>query len=321
MSDSRTLRRIGALAAALYTVYLLLDCFVIEKSYVSAEEGAEKTLFESVQSPDGGKDVCARELSSAVERDTARTAAMPSGAETVGSCQTDEFTITLYTFRADDTQIYAADVVMTSAQSLRTALAGNVFGRNITDRTSSIAADADAVLAINGDYYGARDSGLVIRNGVLYRDGGARDGDVLVVYADGGFEILSGGEKSGEELLSAGAWQAFSFGPGLVKDGAVSVSSSEEVGRSMASNPRTAIGTLGEGHYLFLVSDGRTAQSAGLSLKQLAELMASLGCTQAYNLDGGGSSTMVFCGRVVNNPTTNGRRISERSVSDIVYVG
>ena len=54
---------------------------------------------------------------------------------------------------------------------------------------------------------------------------------------------------------------------------------------------------------------------------QLAELMQSLGAQVAYNLDGGGSSTMVFQGRVVNNPTTNGRSIRERSVSDIVYIG
>lgn len=69
------------------------------------------------------------------------------------------------------------------------------------------------------------------------------------------------------------------------------------------------------------MSDGRTKESTGLSLRQLAALMQSLGAQIAYNLDGGGSSTMVFQGRVVNNPTTNGRSIRERSVSDIVYIG
>ena len=88
-----------------------------------------------------------------------------------------------------------------------------------------------------------------------------------------------------------------------------------------ASNPRTAIGQIGEGHYLFLVSDGRTDNSQGLTLYQLAELMREYGCQTAYNLDGGGSSTMVFLGAVVNNPTSNGRRIAEREVSDIVYIG
>ena len=56
-------------------------------------------------------------------------------------------------------------------------------------------------------------------------------------------------------------------------------------------------------------------------MAELAQFMYDQGCTQAYNLDGGGSSALYFNGTVVNNPTTNGRRIQERSVSDIVYIG
>ena len=73
-------------------------------------------------------------------------------------------------------------------------------------------------------------------------------------------------------------------------------------------------------HYIFIVSDGRTAQSSGLSLLDLAEVMQEYGCTEAYNLDGGGSSTMVFNGKVINNPT-DGRSYGERRVSDIIYIG
>ena len=94
----------------------------------------------------------------------------------------------------------------------------------------------------------------------------------------------------------------------------------EEVGMALASNPRTAIGILGEKHYVYVVSDGRTEESAGLSLYELSEFLQELGCKTAYNLDGGGSSTMVFQGEVVNKPTTGGDRISERAVSDIVYI-
>lgn len=89
----------------------------------------------------------------------------------------------------------------------------------------------------------------------------------------------------------------------------------------MASNPRTAIGIIDNLHYVLVVSDGRTKESDGLSLLELAEFMESLGVTTAYNLDGGGSSTMYFNGEVVNQPTTNGKSIKERRVSDIVYIG
>ena len=88
----------------------------------------------------------------------------------------------------------------------------------------------------------------------------------------------------------------------------------------MQSNPRTAIGIIDDMHYVFVVSDGRTDESEGLSLYALADFMQSLGVQTAYNLDGGGSSTLYFNGQVVNNPSSNGR-IQERKVSDIVYIG
>ena len=111
------------------------------------------------------------------------------------------------------------------------------------------------------------------------------------------------------------------FGPALVENGSVSVTEGEEVGKAMASNPRTAIGIIDENHYVFVVADGRTSENEGLSLYELAEFMESLGVQTAYNLDGGGSSTMYFNGEVVNQPTTKGRSIEERRVSDIVYIG
>ena len=86
----------------------------------------------------------------------------------------------------------------------------------------------------------------------------------------------------------------------------------------MTSNPRTAIGQVSALHYIVIVSDGRTSQSDGLTLYALATLMKDRGCTVAYNLDGGGSSTLWFNGEVINNPT-DGRSDGERKVSDIVY--
>jgi exopolysaccharide biosynthesis protein len=159
----------------------------------------------------------------------------------------------------------------------------------------------------------------VIRNGVVYRSE-ASDDDLLCIYADGSMKIISQSDYSADELVSQGVWQAFSFGPGLIENGDISVDQDDEVGRARASNPRTAIGMIAEDHYLFVVADGRTDESEGLTLYELAEFMKTLGAKTAYNLDGGGSSTMYFNGAVVNNPTTTGN-IKEREVSDIVYIG
>ena len=243
-----------------------------------------------------------------------------SSGTVIGTYSDSKSKITVTRYRAYDSNIYVADVEVTDGTSILSAFANNTYGRNITDTTSDMAEENNAVLAINGDYYGARQSGYVIRNGVVYRNQGS-NGEDMVISKDGTLSFISESDTTTDSLIQKQAWQVLSFGPVLVENGEVAVSENDEVGMAMASNPRTAIGTVAKNHYLFVVSDGRTSESAGLSLYELANFMKSLGATNVYNLDGGGSSTMVFQREVVNNPTTNGNKISERAVSDILYIG
>ncbi len=227
--------------------------------------------------------------------------------------------ITIDTIEKYDTTIYVADIQVSDVSYLKTALASNTYGRNIKETASNIAEDNDAIFAINGDYYGFRDDGYVLRNGIAYRDVGTNDEDLLI-DKNGDFSIINENQTSLASLTSSDAWQVFSFGPALIENGEIVVDSSSEVSQSMSSNPRTAIGQISSLHYIVIVSDGRTSESAGLSLVELAQIFEDEGCTTAYNLDGGGSSTMYFNGEVVNNPT-DGRSTGEREVSDIVYFG
>ena len=243
-----------------------------------------------------------------------------SSGTVIGTYSDSKSKITVTQYRAYDSNIYVADVEVTDGTSILSAFANNTYGRNITDTTSDMAEENNAVLAINGDYYGARQSGYVIRNGVVYRNQGS-NGEDMVISKDGSLSFISESDTTTDSLIQKQAWQVLSFGPVLVENGEVAVTENDEVGMAMASNPRTAIGTVAKNHYLFVVSDGRTSESAGLSLYELANFMKALGATNVYNLDGGGSSTMVFQGEVVNNPTTNGNKISERAVSDILYIG
>lgn len=243
-----------------------------------------------------------------------------SSGTVIGTYSDSKSKITVTQYRAYDSNIYVADVEVTDGTSILSAFANNTYGRNIIDTTSDMAEENNAVLAINGDYYGARQSGYVIRNGVVYRNQGS-NGEDMVISKDGTLSFISESDTTTDSLIQKQAWQVLSFGPVLVENGQIAVTENDEVGMALASNPRTAIGTVAKNHYLFVVSDGRTSESAGLSLYELANFMKSLGATNVYNLDGGGSSTMVFQGEVVNNPTTNGNKISERAVSDILYIG
>ena len=284
-----------AVFLVLYSLFVILDAFVIPRNIVrilrgesSVTEGRYKAVVTDDSYDDGN------------------------------------ILIQIRTERIYDTTIYLADVQLKDPDLLKTGLAGDSFGRNLAEVTSSIAERNGAVFAINGDYYGFREKGYVMRGAYLYRKASNTRypyGEDLVIWKDGSFEIVNEAAVTAQELADKGAREIFSFCPALVNQGKVQVFAGEEVERAQITNPRTAIGILENGHYLMVVSDGRTVESRGLSLFQLAELMRDEGCQIAYNLDGGGSSTIWFNGKVLNKPTTYGDVIAERTISDILYVG
>lgn len=278
--------------------FTLLNTFVLQKSITSVTAGT--TTGTSVTT----------------------TVAQATAVTTDKSYEDENIKITIETVSRYDSTIYVADIQVTDASYLKTALANNTYGRNITATTSDIAETVDAIFAINGDFYGFRDAGYVLRNGKVYRStvGNNENNESLVIDKDGNLSVISESQVSMQSLSDKGALQVLSFGPGLVKNGEIAVTSSSEVGQAMTSNPRTAIGQISKLHYIVIVSDGRTSESEGLSLLQLAQEFKERDCIQAYNLDGGGSSTMYFNGEIINNPK-GGKSGGERKVSDIVYFG
>lgn len=242
---------------------------------------------------------------------------------TENSYQDNNISITINTVRRFETTVYVADVKIKHLAYLQTALAKNQFGRNIKEYPSVMAARNHAILAINGDYYGFRDKGLVIRNGYLFDETRLprEDDDLLIVDKNGEFEIVKEETVNIKEVHEAGAWQTFCFGPGLIINNEIVVTKRSEVDAHKISNPRTAIGYVEPLHYIMLVSDGRTETEKGLSLLELAKVMQEFGCKDAYNLDGGGSSVMIFNNKIINKPTFDGEVIKERRSSDIVFIG
>jgi len=204
---------------------------------------------------------------------------------TATAYEDDTKSIMIETYERNNTQIHVATVKIKGNASIKTALADETYGRNVTAKTSTTAKSVNAVLAINGDYYGARDAGYVVRNGQLLRSQSqSADQEDLVIYKDGSFGIIKEGDITAQQLVDNGAMQVLSFGPALIENGKIAVDSSDEVGKAMASNPRTAIGIINDNTYVFVVSDGRTSESQGLSLKQLAEFMKELNVTTPPNL-------------------------------------
>jgi exopolysaccharide biosynthesis protein len=208
---------------------------------------------------------------------------------------------------------YVADIYVRNLESFKTALAKDKFGKGITAPTLDIANSNNAIVAISGDYYGNHETGIVIRNGQLYRKTSLED--VLVMNNDGSMQTFENKNFNVDNVIANGAWQAWSFGPRLL----------DENGQPMTkfnstlnpANPRAAIGYYEPGHYCLVLVDGRQpGYSDGISLKAFSQLFADMGCKAAYNLDGGQTAVMTFMGKWVNKPYKDGR-----NVSDIVYIG
>ncbi|MBN2704070.1 MAG: phosphodiester glycosidase family protein [Pontiellaceae bacterium] len=302
----------SALILVATSAYVLLDAFLIPRALV--EVAPIQTVSETTP------------IDTIVDRN----------ADSYTESQTTiENSVKISTHEKYGATYYVADIQLSNPDYLKTAFAKNTFGRNIVQYTSTIAKNNNAVLAINGDFYGFRDRGLIIRNGVLYRDnprsirngffyrGRSRNNSsyntTLVIDKNGDFTYVAEGETAGATLIEDGVTQSFSFGPVLVSNGEISNDTTSQSWVAAQANPRAAIGQVGPLHYIFVVVDGRTGSSEGMTLPQLAQVMADHGAINAYNLDGGGSATMYYNGKVINRPT-DGRSFGERQVSDIVYI-
>ena len=204
---------------------------------------------------------------------------------------------------------YLADIYVRDITCFRTALAEDTYGSGYRDSITDMAALNNALLAINGDYYGNTNEGVVIRNGVIYR-ANPTDCDVCVLYYDGTMRVMPGSSFSAEEAIADGAWQAWTFGPALLDTDGNVLTAFSSTQRIISANPRTAIGYYEPGHYCMVVVDGR-GDSAGITLPQLSQLFSELGCTAAYNLDGGNSSIMVWQNEIINQPSGGGRESSD----------
>lgn len=213
---------------------------------------------------------------------------------------------------------FVADIQLTDPGQFSYAFSHEKYGAR-TEALSDMAERHDPVVAINGDYYSFHNNGIIIRGGEAFRRENSKR-HLLIVEENGDLTVMTDrSEKQGvvaNRLLERNVLHTFEFGPVLVENGeAVHLDSAIlRVGEGYLE-PRTAIGQLGPLHYLIIVVDGRSdGYSEGCDLPTLQQLFVDRGVTTAFNLDGGGSTTLWFNGEIINKPASG----DERKVSDIV---
>ncbi|MEX1378032.1 MAG: phosphodiester glycosidase family protein [Eubacteriales bacterium] len=204
---------------------------------------------------------------------------------------------------------YVADIYITDVEQFATAFPKGEYMQNASGSTQMQIINNNGIIGINGDNYGSRQSGLVIRNGVLYRES-LFEGDIMVLYYDGTMEPIFYNDVNLNEIVAKGPFQAWSFGPVLLKDGQI-VTDSVLPDYIRDDNPRTAVGYYEPGHYCMVVVEGRSDDSLGADVNLLSEIFYNLGCESAYNLDGGATSAMVFNDEYVNERAGGGRHSTD----------
>lgn len=179
----------------------------------------------------------------------------------------------------------------------------------------SMAKKTGSIVGATGDYFLFHQVGLIIREGMLYREKYHTSQDYCIIYQDGVMETHAKGMLDLKSIYARGPWHAFSFGPRLLDGGQPMTEFNSSV---LERNPRTAIGYYEPGHYCMVVVDGRQKDySYGLEMWELSQLMYDLGCVEAFNLDGGSTSVMTYHGELYSRPPYGG---SGRPNSDFLYI-
>jgi len=223
----------------------------------------------------------------------------------------ENLNISISEYYQNGIRFYVADFYIRDISCLRSAFAKGEYGRNITEDIHKVAVREQGVLVMNGDFYGIREGGVCVRNGTLYySDDVVRE--IGVLYWDGSFDTFAPAEFNCDAEIAKGAYQIWNFGPAMLDENGNPRAEFDEVYHGIYGNqPRSALGYFEPGHYCFIVADGRTDDSRGLTLEQLGGVAQTLGCKQCYNMDGGRTSQMTFGTQVVNNPVTGGRNCSD----------
>ncbi len=246
-----------------------------------------------------------------------------TGVDADWSYQSDELRIAIKRNEDEEDQIvyYVADIWVRNISSFRMGFGRGKFNTGWED-PEQFAQREHAILGFSGSF----NKGLVIHNGVktkgVEKSNIAFRSGIVVVYQDGSVKIINRANKESfnydkENKLNGGIRHALQFGPVLVQNGKIP----EKLG-TYTRQPRIIFGYCEPGHYIAVAVDGRTKKSIGMTEQEEAELMLSLGCTDAINLDGGYSTAMVFMGKTISVPAQfkdeDGDTSSGRNIVDML---
>lgn len=245
------------------------------------------------------------------------------------SYQSQNIAIEITTQRLSKSDVYIADIYIRSLDCFTRYYAQGDWHKS-KNAVPTMAAESGAILALTGDSSQNFNSGWVMGNGGIDRDGTTTFNtkrDICIVYKNGEMRPVTA--PSREQSLAVAEetddiWHIFLFGPSLLDEQGkaypkASFDKRVSPNEVLYANPRSVLGYYEPGHYCFVQVDGRKtasalesgAKNAGMTFDILAQLMEDLGCKAAYNLDGGRSSMLWFVDGLISTPAATNRQIGD----------
>lgn len=217
---------------------------------------------------------------------------------------------------SDKQTYHVADIYIASMENFATYTANGEMRYFGTQDVLEMNEETDALISISGDFLTYQKGGFLMRNGVTYMET-TNNVTICALFQDGTMETYDAKGYTIEDIKSRGAVQVWSFGPVLLDENGQVREKYQMPSAVSQTNPRSAIGYYEPGHYCFVVVDGRqSGYSKGMSIPELAAVFEELGCTKAYNLDGGGSAVMVFNQQRYSKQSNGG----DRKLGDILLI-
>ncbi len=234
--------------------------------------------------------------------------------------KSDRISITMNRFSDSDRigkslVYFVADIYIQNIESFRRAQCAEKFNQGTSKSIKALSEANNAILSMSGDYCHGNKKAFSVINGEVVHDTRSYRYDLCVLYRDGSMEMIPARKIDPKLIMEKDPWITWNFGPILLDDTGSPLERFNLPDSIDGINPRAVLGYYHPGHYCFVLVDGRqSGYSVGLSILELAKLMQDLGCTAAYNLDGGISAQIAWHGKRVNHPGKN------RSIRDILYI-
>ena len=221
--------------------------------------------------------------------------------------------------RINNRSATVAEIKIADGSQIRRKLSEDTYGSSVQSYASKLAESANAVVAMNADFYGFRQIGVTVYQRQLFRFSPDRL-DNCFINSKGDMLFMKAGSIADEAqmyqyIADNDVLYSLSFGPILVDNGELQYCSSYPIGEIDREYSRAGLGMVDELHYVYMTVNHCNGQNPRCNVNEFAEIMYSKGCYKAYNLDGGQTSEIVFNGQPVNYIDFG----AERTVTDIIY--